>query len=59
MVSLGDKTLEIVAENYSPENRYVRQVSLNHRILDKWEVKHHELMEGGILRFEMSDIPLE
>ncbi len=59
VVNLGDKTLEIIAENYSPENRYVRQVSLNHRILDKWEVKHNELMEGGILRFKMSDIPME
>lgn len=59
VVSMGDKTLEIIAGNYSPKNRYVRQVSLNHKILDKWQVKHHELMEGGILRFEMSDIPRE
>jgi predicted alpha-1,2-mannosidase len=57
-MKLGDKLLKIVAVNYSPENKYVRKVWLNGLLLNRFWFKHSEIANGGILRFEMSDIPV-
>lgn len=53
----GDNLLTIVADNYSPENKYVRKVWLNGLLLNRFWFKHAEIANGGLLRFEMSNIP--
>ncbi|MDO9341805.1 MAG: GH92 family glycosyl hydrolase [Bacteroidales bacterium] len=58
-IKIGDKLLTIVADNYSPENKYVRKVWLNGVLLDRFWFKHAEIAQGGILRFEMSDMPFD
>jgi len=57
-IKIGEKTLNIVAVNYAPENKYVRRVWLNEVLLDRFWFKHSEIAQGGTLRFEMSDKPL-
>jgi predicted alpha-1,2-mannosidase len=54
-MKIGDRLLTIVADNYSPENKYVRKVWLNGNLIDRFWFKHAEIAEGGLLRFEMSD----
>jgi predicted alpha-1,2-mannosidase len=51
---IGDKMLTIEADNFSPGNLYVRKVTLNGQVLDRWWFRHSEIANGGILRFEMS-----
>ncbi len=56
-IKLGDKILTIVADNYAPENKYVSKVWLNNVLLDRFWFKHSEIIQGGTLRFEMTDKP--
>jgi predicted alpha-1,2-mannosidase len=56
-IKTGDNTLTIIADNYSPTNKYVRKTWLNDIPLDRLWLKHSELISGGTLRFEMSDKP--
>lgn len=56
-INLGEQALKIVADNYSPSNIYVKEVFLNGKLLDRRWVKHSEIMQGGTLRFVMSDQP--
>lgn len=57
VVHLGNKTLQILTENYSPENKYVSKVWLNGTLLSVWKIKHSDIASGGILKFEMSKLP--
>lgn len=57
-IKIGNKLLVVLAENYSPRNKYVRKVWLNDVLLNQFWFKHSEIAEGGILRFEMSDKPI-
>ena len=59
VVNMGDKTLVIVADNYAPENLYMRRIWLNEKILERSWIRHSEIIEGGVLRFEMDDIPAQ
>jgi predicted alpha-1,2-mannosidase len=56
-VKTGDNTLTVIADNYTPQNKYVRKVWLNDILLDRLWLRHTELINGGTLRFEMSDKP--
>ena len=56
-VRLQDKPLVILAEHWSPTNRYVQKVWLNDLPLDRSWIKHSEIAPGGVLRFEMSAEP--
>ena len=47
------KTLTIVANNLSAENKYVKSVTFNGKPLDK-TIEHADLMAGGELVFEMT-----
>jgi putative alpha-1,2-mannosidase len=47
----------ILAEHWSPTNRYVQKVWLNDLPLDRSWLKHSEIEPGGVLRFEMSAEP--
>ncbi len=48
------KTLEIVAENYSPENIYVNEITFNGQLKGN-TITYDELKEGGRLVYKMSD----
>jgi len=55
VVKIGDKDLEIIADNYATDHVFVDRVELNGKPLDRWWVAHHEISNGGTLRFVMSD----
>ncbi|MBM4387985.1 MAG: glycoside hydrolase family 92 protein, partial [Deltaproteobacteria bacterium] len=52
-ISLGEKKMKITAQNNSPENVFVKSVTLNGNKLDRYFIYHKELLEGGELVFEM------
>jgi predicted alpha-1,2-mannosidase len=56
-IKTGENILTILADNYSPGNKYVRKVWLNDVLLDRFWLRHSEIANGGVLRFEMSDKP--
>ena len=49
--------LEIKAEGLSDKNCYVKSVTLNGKKLERLYITHAELMEGGVLEYEMSSKP--
>ena len=49
----GGKTFTIKAENLTPENHLVKSVTLNGRDLDRWWIRHEEIMQGGELVFHL------
>lgn len=51
------KTFEIVANNLTSKNIYVRSVSLNGNLLKSTNITHKDIAMGGKLVFEMSDKP--
>lgn len=53
------RRLTVLASNPSDSNMYVRAVFLNGKAIRDRFVRHSELMGGGELVFEMSDVPPE
>lgn len=51
------KRFEIRAHNLSPQNFYIRSATLNGVPLNRFWVRHSEIVRGGELVFEMSDRP--
>jgi len=47
------KHFKVVAHQSSPENMYVQSVRLNGKLLNRWQIKHEEIISGGILEFDM------
>ena len=58
-VKIGENILRIETENYAPENRYVQKIWLNDTVLHRNWIRHAEIANGGILRFEMRATPAE
>jgi predicted alpha-1,2-mannosidase len=58
-VRMGENVLLIEADNYAPENRYVQKIWLNDTLLDRRWIRHSEIANGGVLRFEMMATPEE
>jgi predicted alpha-1,2-mannosidase len=56
-IRMGENILTIIAENYAPGNIYVNRIWLNGMPLDRFWFAHHEIAQGGTLRFEMSNVP--
>jgi predicted alpha-1,2-mannosidase len=56
-MKLRDKSLVIIAENFAPENCYVRKLSLNDTPLSRTWIRHAEIEHGGTLKFMMSAKP--
>ncbi len=57
-VQLGEgKVLTVIAENNSPTNVYVQQLSLNGTALNKTWFDHADIANGGELHFVMGDKP--
>jgi len=51
------KTFKIIAENYSPKNKYVKSIELNGKIYNAHFLRHADIMNGGTLVFKMSPRP--
>jgi len=49
------KSFRIVAEGLTAANGYVKAVTLNGKTLTRMFLRHDEIMQGGELRFVMSD----
>ncbi len=48
------KQFKMTAENFSPENIYVKNIKLNKKLLNRNYLYHHEIMNGGEIIFEMA-----
>lgn len=48
---------EIVAEDNSEENVYIKSVKLNGKAWDKTYVRWSDIMKGGVLKFQMTNTP--
>ena len=51
------KTFEIIAEKISSKNRYVKAVKLNGKPYTKEYITQEDIMNGGVLTFQMSSTP--
>ncbi len=57
VIDLGNgKFFEIETINNSSENKYIQSATLNGKPLNKAFIDHFEIMEGGKLVFEMSNV---
>lgn len=54
----ANKTFTIKSLNASPENIYIRSVKLNNQKLNRSWITHSEIMNGGILEFDMTSAPI-
>lgn len=50
------KQFNIETTEWSDANIYVKKVTLNGEVLDRNYIHHHEIMEGGTLSFEMTNL---
>ena len=50
------KTFTMEALGLSKENKYVKSVTLNGNIIDNYTIHHKDIMNGGHLVFEMTDM---
>ena len=51
------RTFTVVAKGLSEENKYVKSVTLNGKKLDRFVITHDEILAGGELVFEMTEMP--
>ena len=51
VVQLGDKELEIIADDLPLDRTHFDRVEMNGLPLDRWWISHSELLQGGVLRF--------
>jgi predicted alpha-1,2-mannosidase len=52
----GNK-FKIIAQNYSGKNIYIENISLNNEKINRCFITHNEIIEGGELKFLMTDKP--
>ena len=50
-------TFKIISENLSKDNIYINEIKLNGKKINKSFITHKEIMNGGELKFIMSDKP--
>jgi hypothetical protein len=51
------KTIQIVCRNQGQDHPYIKEVKWNGVALSKLEISHAQLLQGGVLAFEMSATP--
>jgi putative alpha-1,2-mannosidase len=56
-IQMQDHRLTILADNAAPNHPYIQKVWLNDKPLDRKEIHHAEIAEGGTLRFKMGPEP--
>lgn len=54
-IIIHGKLLKIIAPELSSNNRYVKSVKLNGKIVKDWQVAYNDLIKGGILEFTMTN----
>lgn len=58
VINVGNnKQFVVEVKNQSAVNVYIKSVSFNDKILAKPQITHEQIMNGGILKFEMTDKP--
>jgi predicted alpha-1,2-mannosidase len=57
VVHLQGGDLQILTKNYAPDHIYVSRILLNDIPLDRTWIRHDDIVNGGILTFEMSEKP--
>jgi predicted alpha-1,2-mannosidase len=58
IINLGDgKFIEIIAKHQGPDNIYVDKVTINGKEIKTNTIKHSDIMNGGKIIFQMSNIP--
>ena len=53
------KTFTVKAPEVSSQNRYVKAVKLNGQPYSKRYITRDDILSGGTLEFEMTDVPRE
>ncbi len=53
----NNRTFTIIAHNNSDENIYVQSVKVNEKTINRSWLKHKEIVNGGIIEFEMNNKP--
>ena len=53
------KRFQVKTTNFTKRNSYVKSIQLNGKTLDRNYIYHDEIMNGGVLTFEMSQIPIQ
>ncbi len=51
------KTFSIIAKNNSKNNVYIQSITLNGKPYNKTYITHKDMLMGGTLEFQMSDVP--
>lgn len=51
------KEFKMIAKGLSGSAKYVASVKLNGRPLEGFKIRHEDIMSGGTLEFEMTDVP--
>ncbi|TYA55201.1 GH92 family glycosyl hydrolase [Formosa maritima] len=51
------KTFTIVSQNLSDTNIYIENATLNGMPLEKTYINHNDIMQGGVLKFQMTNEP--
>jgi predicted alpha-1,2-mannosidase len=51
------RAFEIEAPAVGSQNKFIQAASLNGKSLDRSYIRHEEIMQGGVLRFEMGTLP--
>lgn len=49
--------VEIVADNYSPNNKYIQSATINGKTWDKPWFSHSDIVDGATIKFVMGDKP--
>lgn len=55
LIHVKGGTFEILVKNNSPENKYIKEVTLNGKVLDTPFFSHTDMAKGGKLVFEMTN----
>lgn len=55
-IPVAGGNFQIIVENNSPENKYVKEAKLNGKVLDTLFFPHADLVKGGTLEIEMTAV---
>ena len=56
-INTGKNTFTIISKGLSDENKYIKNIKLNGKKLKRLFVTHREIINGGLLEFEMTNKP--
>lgn len=52
-IKVGSKTFVIAAPNLSAVNKYIQKITLNGKVIKNYQISYQNIMQGGVLQFEM------